>query len=528
MENSFDAFSKRLAQVSRRQVLGTFIRGTLGAILASAGATRRVMRAQSPACSACGTCVEQNATTGKLVACKASCAAQALCEKTQSYHPYLDLTDILAALQYQAVGYSALISASRTSVTYIFKSAYTNLVVPGQTADIFTVWAPGEQTAAYAVTYLNGNPTYGYAVGASGVQGVIPPPAPPPPFVISASPPSVMVRKGYRTVTTVSTSVSYGFNIASGIRLTASNLPSGVSAVFSPTVIPAPGTGSSQMVISATAETAACTYTLSINGKGSGFTETGGLSLTVTPAESVLNPSVEVEQTPLALPTYEIDPSFWLQRASGPYCPTTCTVLTAVAGAVDAVICAEIVASIGTAACLTLPPPLSGFCLAGGFMAFGTAVSICASALPGAGAATGAICGYYCSCPVCQTPCGDTECCDTCISSCPPPAICHPTNCACTSPACGPGLVPCGLECCDHPIFCGGSGASSFCYCPGGYYVCGAGFCCQDGTISMSGVCCGNQCCDGGVCCPPPPNGNSPYCCGSGLFCCDTPPTFCC
>ncbi|HSS50264.1 MAG TPA: hypothetical protein VLX28_15105, partial [Thermoanaerobaculia bacterium] len=62
-----------------------------------------------------------------------------------------------------------------------------------------------------------------------------------PDFAISASPASVTAAQGFATTTTISTTVSNGFN--SAVALSASGVPSGASATFSPTSIGAPGSG---------------------------------------------------------------------------------------------------------------------------------------------------------------------------------------------------------------------------------------------------------------------------------------------
>jgi hypothetical protein len=102
-------------------------------------------------------------------------------------------------------------------------------------------------------------------------------------FSISASPASVSATQGFATTTTVSTTVSGGFN--SSVALSASGVPSGASASFSPTSIAAPGSGSSTLTLSAgTAATG--TYTLTVTGTGGGKTHTTTVSFTVTSASS--------------------------------------------------------------------------------------------------------------------------------------------------------------------------------------------------------------------------------------------------
>jgi hypothetical protein len=100
-----------------------------------------------------------------------------------------------------------------------------------------------------------------------------------PDFAISASPASVSAGQGFATTTTLSTTISNGFN--SAISLSASGLPSGASATFSPTSISAPGSGSSTLTLNA-GTAAAGTYNITVTGTGGGKTHTTPVSFTIT------------------------------------------------------------------------------------------------------------------------------------------------------------------------------------------------------------------------------------------------------
>jgi hypothetical protein len=119
-----------------------------------------------------------------------------------------------------------------------------------------------------------------------------------PDFGISASPASVSVVKGSSATTGVSTTVSGGFN--SAISLSASGVPAGATATFSPASFGAPGSGSSTLTI-ATGTAAAGTYTLTITGTGGGKTHTTPLTLTVTTSgggsQILTNPGFESGNT---------------------------------------------------------------------------------------------------------------------------------------------------------------------------------------------------------------------------------------
>ncbi len=101
-----------------------------------------------------------------------------------------------------------------------------------------------------------------------------------PAFAISASPTSVSVAQGGSGSSTITTTVSGGFNVA--VALTASGQPSGVTVSFNPTSIAAPGAGSSAMSIVVASTVAAGTYPITVTGTGGGITHTATVSLTVT------------------------------------------------------------------------------------------------------------------------------------------------------------------------------------------------------------------------------------------------------
>ena len=98
-------------------------------------------------------------------------------------------------------------------------------------------------------------------------------------FSISASPGAVSAAQGGSVNTTVSTAVSGGFN--SAVSLSASGLPAGASATFTPTSIAAPGSGTSTLKLSA-GTAAAGTYTVTVTGTGGGKTHSTTVSFTVT------------------------------------------------------------------------------------------------------------------------------------------------------------------------------------------------------------------------------------------------------
>src|SRR5207237_586375 len=101
-----------------------------------------------------------------------------------------------------------------------------------------------------------------------------------PDFGISTSPTSLSVAQGSAKTSTISTTVSGGFN--SAVSLSASGVPSGVTAGFSPTSIAAPGSGSSTLTLTVGASTALGTYNITVTGTGGGKTHTTSVQMTVT------------------------------------------------------------------------------------------------------------------------------------------------------------------------------------------------------------------------------------------------------
>jgi kumamolisin len=99
-------------------------------------------------------------------------------------------------------------------------------------------------------------------------------------FSISASPAAVSVTWGSSGSSTITTTVSGGFN--SAITLSASNLPSGVTVSFSPAAVPAPGSGASKMKITVPTGAKTGSSTITVTGTGGGITHTTAVALTIT------------------------------------------------------------------------------------------------------------------------------------------------------------------------------------------------------------------------------------------------------
>ena len=100
-----------------------------------------------------------------------------------------------------------------------------------------------------------------------------------PNFTISASPTSITVDPGNSGHSTITTTISGGFN--SAIALSATGQPSRVTISFSPSSIPAPGSGSSTMTVTVNRRARAGNYTITVKGSGGGVSHTTTVSLTI-------------------------------------------------------------------------------------------------------------------------------------------------------------------------------------------------------------------------------------------------------
>ncbi len=103
-----------------------------------------------------------------------------------------------------------------------------------------------------------------------------------PSYSLSSSPNAVSVVQGSTGTSTITVSVAGGFD--SAVALSASNLPSGVTASFNPTSVTGAGTSTLTFTVSSTASTG--TATVTITGTSASTTETTTVSLTVNAPNS--------------------------------------------------------------------------------------------------------------------------------------------------------------------------------------------------------------------------------------------------
>jgi hypothetical protein len=165
-----------------------------------------------------------------------------------------------------------------TSARSKFDAMY-NVTTSFQTANI-----PVRLTGVGMFDFLHGQT----GVAPNGIElhpvlDIIFNPSTSPDFSISASPAAVSAAQGSSVNSTITTAVSGGFN--SAVALSASGVPSGATATFTPTSIAAPGSGSSTLKLSA-GTAAAGTYTVTVTGTGGGKTHTTTVAFTVTTSAS--------------------------------------------------------------------------------------------------------------------------------------------------------------------------------------------------------------------------------------------------
>jgi uncharacterized membrane protein len=141
-----------------------------------------------------------------------------------------------------------------------------------------------------------------------------------PNYAISASPSSLGVQQGNQGISTITTTVSGGFN--SFITLSASGMPSGTTVSFNPNPIPAPGSGSSTMTIIVGASTPVGTYPITVTGNGGGIQQNTTVTLTVTAQQQ---PSFSISASPS---------SFGVQQGN----QGTSTITTAISGGFNSAI----------------------------------------------------------------------------------------------------------------------------------------------------------------------------------------------
>lgn len=198
---------------------------------------------------------------------------------------------------YIALANQQAVASGGKTLGFINPTIYQQNVTPAYGTDFHDITS-GTSGSFSAVTGYDLVTGWGSPNG-TGLINALAPTSTSPAFAIFSSPGSVSVVQGNNGSSTISTTVSGGFN--SAVALSASGQPAGVTVSFSPSSIAAPGSGSSTMTLAVSAGTTAGTYTITVTGTGGGITQTttvvltvtapvtGGYSLSVSPSSGSIN-----------------------------------------------------------------------------------------------------------------------------------------------------------------------------------------------------------------------------------------------
>ncbi len=163
--------------------------------------------------------------------------------------------------------------------------ALTSAVSPsGPTVSFSPTSISGTQTSTMTVNVPSGTSGGTYTITVTGTSGsttsstTVTLTVTAPSFTLSASPSSVSITQGKSGSSTISSSVSGGFN--SAIGLTATGQPSGVTVSFNPTSIT--GAGNSTMSITVGSSVPGGTYPITVTGTSGSIVKTTTVTLTVT------------------------------------------------------------------------------------------------------------------------------------------------------------------------------------------------------------------------------------------------------
>ncbi len=152
-----------------------------------------------------------------------------------------------------------------------------------------TIPAPGAGTSAMTITVGSTTAPGTYPITVTGTGGGVRQTTTvtltvtlnsPPDFTLTAAPTSLTIAQGNQGSSTITTTISGGFNNA--ISLTSSGAPAGTTVSFNPSTIPAPGAGTSTMTIAVGTSTAPGTYPITVTGNGGGDQHNATVTLTVT------------------------------------------------------------------------------------------------------------------------------------------------------------------------------------------------------------------------------------------------------
>ncbi|MGA2096312.1 MAG: protease pro-enzyme activation domain-containing protein [Candidatus Acidiferrum sp.] len=181
-------------------------------------------------------------------------------------------------------GYIALVNQqlaenSQPTIGFLNPTIYAQNITSAYGTDFhdITSGTSGSYAAVVGYDLVTG---WGSPNGTGLINALAAPTSTTPGFSITASPASVSVLQGNSGSSSVTTTVSGGFD--SAVTLSASGQPSGVTVSFSTSTIAAPGSGSSTVTLAVAATTATGTYPITITATGGGITHAATISLSVT------------------------------------------------------------------------------------------------------------------------------------------------------------------------------------------------------------------------------------------------------
>jgi kumamolisin len=201
------------------------------------------------------------------------CADQTTCTANE-YGGTSFATPMWAA--YIALVNQQLAANGDSTIGFINPTIYAQNVTSNYATDFHDITS-GTSGSYSAVTGYDLVTGWGSPNG-TGLINALAPTATSPTFALSASPASVSVLLGNSGSSTITSTVVDGFDSAVG--LTATGMPTGVTASFSSSSITGSGTSILTLSVSSTAATG--TYTITVTGTGGGITKTATVSLTVT------------------------------------------------------------------------------------------------------------------------------------------------------------------------------------------------------------------------------------------------------
>ncbi|HTW45266.1 MAG TPA: S53 family serine peptidase [Acidobacteriaceae bacterium] len=219
------------------------------------------------------------------------CADQTTCTANE-YGGTSFATPMWAA--YIALVNQQLVANGQSTIGFLDPTIYAQNVTSSYSADFHDITS-GTSGSYSAVTGYDlvtgwGSPNSGLIAALTGSSSTTPS------FSLSASPSSLSVAAGSSGTSTVTSTVSGGFD--SAITLSSSGAPSGVTVGFSPSSITGAGTSTATFTVAST--TTAGTYSITLTGTSGSTTSSTTVSLTVT-SSAIASLSVSASPTSLTI-----------------------------------------------------------------------------------------------------------------------------------------------------------------------------------------------------------------------------------